>query len=160
MRWKLLSSHYLRVPGTEWEYKEVDQQTGRERRKRIEVDRYLDINDPSDFTTRGANVNGMQLGEVTVCHEGKGLPTDHIFTGNPTPEMEPLDEEAEALSNSLKDGWAYKGDGETDYNQALIKMQTDAAARPQTVQIEGMAELLQGMTAIMTRLAEQPARRV
>jgi hypothetical protein len=90
-RWKLTGKHYLNCPGTEWEYKEQDLQTQEEVRHRMAVPRFLDPDDPR--TRKNAN------GDVVVCYEGsKEAPTDYIFVGQPTPDMVPLDEEAEALS--------------------------------------------------------------
>jgi hypothetical protein len=90
-RWKLNGKHYLNVPGTEWEYKEQDLQTQEEVRHRMAVPRWLDPDDPK---TR-KNVNG----DVIVCYEdSKQAPTDYVFIGACTPDMIPLDEEAEELS--------------------------------------------------------------
>lgn len=90
-RWRLTGKHYLNIPGTEWEYKEQDLQTQEEVRHRMPVPRFLDPDDPR------TRKNGD--GYVIVCYEGsKESPTDYIFLGQPTPDMEPLDEEAEALS--------------------------------------------------------------
>ena len=92
-RWKLQEAHYLfgRPPDldeVEWEYKETDRVNGRERRKRFKVPFYFDA-------------------ETIVCLEGKGLPTDSIFEGTPTPAMEPLDEEAKALSATHAGSWQH-----------------------------------------------------
>lgn len=88
-RWKLITAHYLfgYPPGMdgepiEWEYKEQDRATGRERRKRFKVPFYMDENS-------------------IVCHEGKGLESDIVFEGPPTHDMIPLDAEAKALSAKL-----------------------------------------------------------
>ncbi len=93
-RWKLNEPHYLLgyppdLPdGVEWEYKETDRINGRERRKRFKVPFYFD-------------------NETIVCHEGKGLPTDFVFEGDPTPAMEPIDDEAKALSAKHAKSWIH-----------------------------------------------------
>lgn len=88
-RWKLIVPHYLFgyppdmvEEGIEWEYKETDRLTGRERRKRFKVPFY------------------MEEGAI-VCHEGRGLDSDIVFEGAPTYDMLPLDKEAEALTAKL-----------------------------------------------------------
>jgi hypothetical protein len=103
-RWRLRSPHYLNVPGTEWEYKETDQTTGKQGRKIFAVPAFLDEG-------------------VVVCHEDKGQERDTIFLGPPTPEMEPLDAEAKAISASEAPKWQLPPDmigGEIDHSTALI----------------------------------------
>lgn len=92
-RWQLDEAHYLfgRPPDleeTEWEYKETDRINGRERRKRFKVPCYFEA-------------------ETIVCLEGKGLPTDWIFEGPPTPAMKPLDDEAKAISAKHSKAWIH-----------------------------------------------------
>lgn len=103
-RWKLMNSHYLNIldpdtgAPTEWQYSETDRTTGKARRKTYHVPQLLD---PKDPTLCNAD------GEIIVCQEGKGLPRDIVFFGEPTPDMEPMDEEAETISESLKSKWAH-----------------------------------------------------
>lgn len=99
-RWSLRNSHYLNVPGNEWMHEETDRETGRRNRKIYTVPQLLDPNNPQDQNYR-------ELGEVIVCHEGKGEPRDIVFVGEPTPEMEPLDSEAEAITASLRQKWEH-----------------------------------------------------
>lgn len=103
-RWKLMASHYLYIldPDTgesiKWEYSESDRTTGKARRKTYEVPHLLDIKDTSSYNYPDGFI---------VCMEGKGEPRDIVFFGPPTPDMEPIDEEAEAISDSLKSKWAH-----------------------------------------------------
>jgi hypothetical protein len=97
-RWRLLNAHYLVVPGTEWEYKETDRNTGKQARKVFQVPAFLDPKDPADQNYPG---------DIIVCHEGTGHPKDIVFVGEPTPDMEPLDDEAQALTDSLKEKWVH-----------------------------------------------------
>lgn len=104
-RWRLINAHYINVESyfgqpVEWEYKETDRNTGRANRKMFPVPLYLDPNQPSDH-------NYPEQGEIIVCYKGKGLPRDIVFLSEPTPEMEPLDEEAEAISASLRQKWEH-----------------------------------------------------
>lgn len=67
--------------------------TQEEVRHRMPVPRFLHLDDPK--TRRNSS------GHVIVCYEGsKEAPTDYIFVGPPTPDMEPLDDEAMELSKS------------------------------------------------------------
>lgn len=91
-RWKLNGKHYLSVPGTEWEHKEVDLQSGKQVRKIYTVPAFLDPENPGDCNYPG---------EIIVCHDGKGQGRDIVFLGDPTTEMLPLDEEAQEISDYL-----------------------------------------------------------
>jgi hypothetical protein len=89
-RWRLKTAHYLMLsPASEWEYKETDQMTGNEARTVMKVPTYLD---PKART-------------YVVCHKDKGQPGDLVFLGDPTDEMEPLDDEAIAISEARKPFW-------------------------------------------------------
>jgi hypothetical protein len=113
--WKLLQPHYLSVPGTEWEYKEQAQGAKRQARKVFEVPLYLDPNDPGD-----QNYNGMV---VVASEETKAYPQAYIFRGPPTPEMEPMDEAAAALSEEMKAKWVHPIEGlsDEDYSQSILR---------------------------------------
>jgi hypothetical protein len=98
-RWKLIEPHYLNAIGgdqAEWEHKETNSTTGRQARVVYKVPRYLDPKDPADH-----NHNG----DIVVCHVGKGQPRDIIFEGPPTPAMEPIDDEATAISDAERPNW-------------------------------------------------------
>lgn len=107
-RWRLRNGHYLNtlameedklVAGTQWEYKEQDRGTGRAARKMYNVPQLLDPKDPADCNYPG---------EIIVCNEyNRAFPRDIIFLGEPTPEMEALDESAEAISALLQHKWEH-----------------------------------------------------
>jgi hypothetical protein len=106
-RWSLRNAHYLKVAelpdGTkvEWEHKETSRESGRTVRKLYPVPILLDPRDPADCNYPG---------EVIVAHEVEGahnLRQDIIFLGEPTPEMEPLNEAAQAISDSLRSKWEH-----------------------------------------------------
>lgn len=100
-RWRLMTSHYLNVPGTEWEHNESDRTTGKAVRKLYAVPALLDPRNPNDCNREG---------DCVVAHAVEGLRnerTDVIFLGDPTPDMEPMNDEAEEISNGLKDKWAH-----------------------------------------------------
>jgi len=126
-RWRLVKPHYLWTPDNEWEYKETSRETGRQARKVFQVPRYLDPEDPGDCQSNG---------ECVVCYEGKGQRKDHIFTGPPTPDMEPLDEEAEAITLEAKKHWRHPIDSlPGDFTQSILhdfQRQIDAIASGQS----------------------------
>ena len=143
-RWKLMSSHYLNVPDEEWEYTETDRKTGRPRKRKFAVPRLLDINDPSCWTNKWGS-QGNEEGEVVVCYEDKGDERDQIFTGDPTPEMMPVDDEARAISAKFEKTWQYKPEtAVASHSQSLIdQFQIEMAeARSKPQEIPGMADLV------------------
>jgi len=104
-RWSLNSAHYLPISilpdGTkvEWEHRETARESGGTVRKLFPVPMYLDPKDVADHNYPG---------EIIVSKEVDGahcLASDYIFTGNPTPEMEPLNESAQSLSDTLRHKW-------------------------------------------------------
>jgi hypothetical protein len=115
-RWKLTQAHYLNVSGTEWEYKELNRSTGKQQRKVFPVPLFLNPEDPADWN--------YPAEEAIIVSNGMnpGL-RDHIFDGPPTPDMEPLDDEARAISEAEKHKWVHPIEslsGES-YSQSLIK---------------------------------------
>lgn len=96
-RWRLMSAHYLKVPGTEYELKEVDRATGKQATKRFPVNLYLNPNDPADCNYPGEI--------IVTSSKNKVYPKDIYFIGPPTSEMEPLDEEAEKISKQWEKKW-------------------------------------------------------
>jgi hypothetical protein len=106
-RWSLRNAHYLKVielpDGTkvEWEHRETSRESGRTVRKLFQVPILLDPRDPADCNYPG---------EVIVANAVDGthnLRNDIIFIGEPTPEMEPMNEEAQAISDSLRSKWEH-----------------------------------------------------
>lgn len=95
-RWKLTEPHYLNCPSSRWEQTAVDARTGKPTRKMFKVPLHLDPRVADDWNVKFPN-NEMD-GEIHVCWEGKGLPNDIIFEGDPTPGMVPLDEEAREIT--------------------------------------------------------------
>lgn len=105
-RWRLNSAHYLNVPelpdGTrvEWEHKETDRTSGRSVRKLYSVPIILNPNDQADCNYPGEII-------VSSFVEGARIPArDYIFIGDPTPEMEPLNDEAQAIIEPFRLEWA------------------------------------------------------
>ena len=151
-RWKLATSHYLNtVKPAKWRYSELDQTSGETIEKEFHVPRMLDINDPRHWTNKWGNRDNP-VGEIIVCQPGKGSPGDIEFLGDPTPDMLPQDEEAEAISATFADHWAWKPDaGEIPHSQSIVERMDTT---PQPVQIEGMAELVVMMAASQKTTAD------
>lgn len=100
-RWKLTDAHYLAVPGTEWEYKETNRETGRQARKVYEVPVYLNPKDSADW-------NYPRDEAIIVSNKfDPAFPRDIVFRGTPTPDMEPLDDDAQAISDSERSKWIH-----------------------------------------------------
>jgi hypothetical protein len=103
-RWRLRAKHYLNVlidgEPVEWEYKET-LQNGKQKRMTLPVPMYLDPEDASEHTPLGS-------GEIIVAYADKAHHRfDIIFSGPPTPDMEPVDDEAEEISASFADQWKH-----------------------------------------------------
>ncbi|MDR3572268.1 MAG: hypothetical protein P4L50_00265 [Anaerolineaceae bacterium] len=154
-RWKLMTSHYLNtVRPAKWRYSAIDQASGELLEKEFLVPRMLDINDPKCWTNRAEVGNPVSAGghtadvggEIVVCHQGKGLRTDIEFIGDPTPDMVPLDEEAQTISDSFEAHWAYKPDQpEMSYSQLVVDRSYKVSSAPQPVEVKGLDGLVAAM---------------
>jgi len=99
-RWRLTASHYLLTdPPTKWEQVEVDRETGQQARKEYVVPRLLDVSNPRDHNSPDGIIVANKFDPANR--------RDVVFLGNPGPDMDPLDAEAEAISESLKHKWIH-----------------------------------------------------
>jgi hypothetical protein len=154
-RWRLIAPHYLQVPGTEWEYKEVDRKTGRPKTQKFAVPLLLDPSQPQDWTHQ----NGRDEGEINVCYEGKGDSNDIVFIGEPTPDMMPLDDEAKKISAGFAAKWKHPIESLPGaYSEHLLddlqQQVADVQAKTSQTQVDGMSELLTAMAAMMKQNQE------
>lgn len=169
-RWRLRNPHYLNIlnpktgRSTEWEYQETDQFSGETDRQVFAVPKLLDTADPKCFNYPG---------QIIVCLadvEGKkrGEPADIVFFGEPTPEMQPFDEEAEQISASMQGKWTHPIDtlpvnGGMNANESAFMEQMMAAfakiagggiapvsAGPTAEEFAAMKAQLDEMRAIMS----------
>jgi len=152
-RWRLMTSHYLNVPGTEWEHNESDRTTGKAVRKLYPVGLLLDPRNPQDCNREG---------DCVVTHDIEGtrlVRTDFIFLGEPTPDMEPMNDEAEVISDSLREKWAHPidtlpanggmNDAEKAFMEKMMAAFAGAAQAPnQTVPKEDYDALLKRVLAL------------
>lgn len=161
-RWLLKADHYLNVPGTQWEYEETSRESGKRKREVLPVPLLIELKDP-DFQNAD--------GDVIVCYEGKGEREgrprgDIVFVGSPTPDMEPLDDEAQAITDELRPRWEHPietlpanggmNDQEKVFLEMIMKAMSGAAAQaPNTgVSVEAFAELQKLVTAQAAQIAE------
>lgn len=159
-RWKLTAPHYLNVEGTEWEYKEVDRTTGKEVRRRYSVPRLIHPDDPSDWTEKVFGLNGQAVDGSVVVSDGNGASgSDIIFSGDPTPDMIPLDDAARAISEGFAGKWKHPidslsgtfADGLVDRMQAEMSRLQSQQSAPK---IEGLQELLAAIGGMMKQNQE------
>lgn len=106
-RWRLMAPHYINVPtlpdGTriEWEHKETNRENGRAVRRLYSVPLLLNPEDPGDFN---------HPGEIIVSKQVEGahfVRNDLLFDGPPTRDMEPLNSEAEAITEQYRATWTH-----------------------------------------------------
>lgn len=162
-RWRLMTPHYLNVPGTEWEHNESDRSTGKAVRKLYTVPLLLDPRNPQDCNRDG---------DCIVAHAIDGARnerSDIIFLGNPTPDMEPVNDEAQVITDSLQAKWAHPIDtlpangGMNDQERVFMEqmMKAFAGAVPnQTVPKEDYDALLKRVLALEAAAKPAAERRV
>ncbi len=125
-RWKLTAKHYLHAlqygQPSEWQREEINVQSGRAFRKTYPVPMFIDPDDPHCIN--------RHLGYCVIATEGSDQPGDLIVSNfKPTPDMEPLDEEARQLSEAERPHWINPIDGlsptmgEDFANQLLAALQ-------------------------------------
>lgn len=167
-RWRLRDKHYLNVPGTEWEYKETDRETNRQARKVFEVPLYLNPEDSADWNYRD------QQAIIVANKFDRAYPRDIVFVGPPTPDMEPLDEEAERITQGFIDSGAWKHPIESlnmNYSQSVLsdfeRQLAETLARagglpkaqPQNISLGGVStEQFEKLQEQVAALMEQNAR--
>lgn len=171
-RWRLAAPHYLNVPGSTWEYKEVDRSTGRQKRTNFPVPQLLNPDDPNDWNIK----HGKDEGEIIVTNRANDdFPLDIVFAGEATPDMVPLDDEARRITASLAPKWKHPIESlTTTYADAMLKDLSEQVEQVRSiqpaVQVEGMTDFLaamQGMmkqnqellAALVAKQAPVPARR-
>jgi hypothetical protein len=94
-RWRLNGKHYVRIEGTEWEFRQTSQLTGKQHKQVLSVPRYLDPEDPNDCNYPG---------EIIVAIAPGALPNDLILLDEPSFEMEPIDEAAMKITAKMRAG--------------------------------------------------------
>lgn len=166
-RWRLTQPHYLAVPGTEWEYKETDRETGRQARKVFEVPLHLDPGNAADWNYRD------QEAIIVTNKFDPAFRKDLLFVGDPTPDMDPLDDEAQEITDTLRNSgrWTHPIDSlNMNYSQSVLSdferqlaqaLANVAKAQPQAqsvslggVSMEAFDKLQQQVATLMERNAQ------
>ncbi len=100
-RWRVIAPHYIYAEQygqpTEWAREETNRDTGRTFRKTMKVPMLVDPNDPTCCN--------RATGMCVVAISGSELPGDIVMLGPPTPDLEPLDDAAMALSDAERHKW-------------------------------------------------------
>lgn len=156
-RWRLITPHYLPVAtlpdGTivEWEHSETNRESGRAIRKRYVVPAYLDAD---TIVTQEVEGGHLERGDV-------------VFTGAPSPDMDPLNDAAQDITNAHRDRWEHPIDSlpanggmnekEMAFMQNMMRafgQQTQSASVPKA-EYDALAERLAKLEALLT--APKPA---
>lgn len=100
-RWRVTAKHYINAKqfgeDTTWVREETNRDTGRAFRRTFAVPLYIDPEDPLCIN--------KNLGFCVVATDGSEMPGDIIILGPPTPDMEPLDDEARAITKTESVKW-------------------------------------------------------
>lgn len=165
-RWRLTEPHYLRVPGTKWEYNEVDRITGRPKRTQFDVPQLLDPRVEDDLRAFGQGTGDVSLWDIIVTDKADDdHPKDILFIekdgspGRPTPGMLPIDDDAKAISGKYAKVWDAPQEDMPSYSQRLeerfisqmAELQANTKAAPQA---EGMGDFMKAMTEMMAKQTE------
>lgn len=160
-RWKMTEAHYLKVPGTKWEYTETNRTTGRPMRTQFDVPFYISPHDDSDLKEFGQPPNG----DIIVTNKpDSAFPKDVVFEGTPTLGMVPLDDEArkqtavlEKRGLSVTQGLEFEDQNNSYVNKmlsGLIDKMTDMKVEGAAPTTPGMADMMQTMAAMMAKQTE------
>lgn len=173
-RWRLTAAHYLNVPGTKYRYEETDRDTGETSVTEFPVPRLLDPKDPPAQSRR------LSGGEIIVCYGAPTVRGDFQFEGPPTPDMDPLDDEAQAISDEHRPNWVHPIDNMPEgmeFGAAILKgleaqidrlFKAGGGVSPGTVgvskdQFDALAEqvksLIEQNAALQEALAKKPEGR-
>lgn len=159
-RWKLREAHYIHGvrdgARAEWVYKEINRANGREIQKKFPVPMHLDPKIEVDWTHRD---HPMEDGYIVVALEGTTDTHDIIIDRKSvTPGMEPMDDEARAITAQVMANVVPIEGGSPDatYSENLLDkfiMQladaSSTAGAAQAQNIQGLGEVLKAMTQMM-----------
>lgn len=100
-RWRVTAKHYINArqfgEPTQWVREETNRDTGRAFRRTFDVPLYIDPEDPICIN--------KNLGICVVASEGSEMPGDIILLGPPTPDMEPMDDDARKVTAAESAKW-------------------------------------------------------
>ncbi len=163
-RWRVTAKHYINArqfgEDTTWVREETNRDTGRAFRRTFQVPLYIDPEDPICIN--------KNLGFCVVASEGSEMPGDIILDGPPTPDMEPMDDEARAITKAESVKWKDPINslpiqvGE-DFGQQLLAMLTaqfnTVANQPANTSLRGAGNAeIEQMKAMIAEQAKQIAQ--
>ena len=142
-RWQLTTPHYLHtVRTTEWEHKETDRDTQEEVRTRYPVPRYL------------------ERGSIVTRGEPPQSKFEFEIIGDPTPDMVPLNADAQAISDTFMPHWSKMGSFELGGGtEAVLAGLADKLEKAMTSGMPVYAQPLNGVsqdqfTALQNQVTE------
>lgn len=165
-RFELTAPHYLNVAGNQWEYKEVDRTTGKEKRHLRDVPIFLHPEDQSSWNYITERLPNGQIADgkiIVSTKEDPTYPKDIVFIGPPTMDMLPLDDEAKVLIATLQGKWKHPIDpmpGDFAQQLPMLWQQQIELAKSQqssgapNVSTRELEELRQQNKAMQDKLAE------
>ncbi len=157
-RWKLTAKHYLEAlqfgQPSEWQREEINVQTGRAFRKTYPVPMFIDPDDPFCIN--------RTTGFCVIATEGSAQPGDlECKNFKPTPDMEPLDEEARQLSEAERPYWINPIDGlsptmgEDFANQLLTALQQQMNKSNISLSQQGVNSEVSNLSALVAAQQKQ-----
>ncbi len=157
-RWKLTAKHYLEAlqfgQPSEWQREEINVQTGRAFRKTYPVPMFIDPEDPFCIN--------RTTGFCVIAMEGSAQPGDlECKNFKPTPDMEPLDEEARQLSEAERPHWINPIDGlsptmgEDFANQLLATLQQQMNKSNISLSQQGVNSEVSNLSALVAAQQKQ-----
>lgn len=164
--WRLRNSHYLNIihaDGTqnEWEHTETNRETGRRGRQVFIVPALLNPNEPGDCTREG-DCFVYRLSDDTTRPREANHRGYFQFLGDPTPDMEPMNAEAEAISETFATKWQHPIESlDGNFSQSLLTG-LEAALASAITKAGGIPTAATSLPAIednrMAQLEEQVAK--
>lgn len=162
-RWRVTAKHYINAKqfgeDTTWVREETNRDTGRAFRRTFAVPLYIDPEDPICIN--------RNTGFCVVATEGSEMPGDIIILGPPTPDMEPLDGEAGAITKTESVKWKDPinslpisiGDDFGNQLLAMLTSQFNTVANAPGISLKGasndeVAELRKMVLALQEQLAK------
>src|SRR6266849_5825322 len=156
-RWKLTAKHYLHAlqsgQPSEWQREENNVQSGRAFRKTYPVPMFIDPDDPHCIN--------RHLGYCVIATEGSDQPGDLIVSNfKPTPDMEPLDEEARQLSEVERPHWINPIDGLSPTMGEDFANQLLAALQQQMNKVGGISPTQLGVNSELSSLVAAQQKQI
>lgn len=162
-RWRVTAKHYINAKqfgeDTTWVREETNRDTGRAFRRTFTVPLLIDPEDPICIN--------RNTGYCVVATEGSETPGDIIILGPPTPDMEPLDDDARAITKAESVKWKDPinslpisiGDDFGNQLLAMLTAQFNTVANNPSVSLKGASNSeIEELKAMLAAQQEQIAK--